>query len=442
MIGDYFYVARGRQVFIGLKAADPLRAAEMIPLIQRVGAGIPGTFAVAKQASLFEQGLSAGRTVDVVVSGPKLETLIGLGGRIIGLMRGLIPGAQVIPKPSLDLASPELHVKPRWAKVADLSLDARQLGYAVDALVDGAYAGDYYIGGDKIDLTIVGRGDAMQRTQDLAALPVATPSGHLVSLGSVAEIRLGSGPEQINRRERQRSVTIEVSPPPEIALEEAIARIETEIVGPMRRDGSLDGGYRVSLAGTADKLKATWEALRLNLLLALLITYLLLAALFESWIYPLVIITVVPLGAAGGIAGLALLNRSQLQPLDVLTMLGFVILIGTTVNNAILIVHQALQRLRKDGLDAGAAVLSGLQTRIRPIFMTTLTTVLGLLPLVLFGGAGSELYRGLGAVVLGGLISATLLTIVLVPTIFHLAMRTLQAGERVLKRSPERKAES
>jgi hydrophobic/amphiphilic exporter-1 (mainly G- bacteria), HAE1 family len=110
------------------------------------------------------------------------------------------------------------------------------------------------------------------------------------------------------------------------------------------------------------------------------------------------------------------------QQLDVLTMLGFVILIGTVVNNPILIVHQALNHMREDGMGVRDAVLESVRTRIRPIFMTTTTTVLGLMPLVLFPGAGSELYRGLGAVVLGGLAVSTLFTLVFVPTLFTLAL--------------------
>ena len=174
----------------------------------------------------------------------------------------------------------------------------------------------------------------------------------------------------------------------------------------------------------------TWKALQSNVILALLITYLLMAALFESWLYPAVVILSVPLGAVGGIIGLQLLNQwltftgQPTQMLDVLTMLGFVILIGTVVNNPILIVHQSLNLMREDNLAPRQAILESVRTRIRPIFMTTTTTVLGLLPLVLFPGAGSELYRGLGSVVLGGLALSTVFTLFLVPTLFSVVMET------------------
>jgi HAE1 family hydrophobic/amphiphilic exporter-1 len=423
VIGDFFFVARGRQLFMGLRAHDPTRAAELIGLIQEVGAQVPGMFAIAKQSSLFEQGLSAGRTIDVEITGPDLTRLVGMGGQVMGqVMGGLIPQAQAFPQPSLDLSNPEVHVRPKLVQAADMQVTSADMGYAVNALVDGAYAGDYYYHGKKIDLTITGERRFSASTQDIEALPIATPLGQLIPLSAVADVTLASGPEQINHRERVRAITIQVSPPPEVALEDAMSTIQTKIVAPMRQSGQLDGGFQINLAGTADKLRDTWVALRFNVLLALLITYLLMAALFESWLYPLVIILTVPLGAVGGVLGLAALNIFVLQTLDVLTMLGFVILIGTVVNNPILIVHQSLNHMREDGMSPLEAILESVSTRIRPIFMTTTTTVLGLLPLVMFPGAGSELYRGLGAVVLGGLLVSTIFTLILVPTLFSLTM--------------------
>ena len=428
-IFDFFYVARGRQVFLGVRALDPTRSGDLIPLIQQVKAKLPDTFVVAKQSSLFEQGLTAGRTIDIEITGPDLQTLVSLGGRVLGqVMGGVVPDSQARPVPSLDLSNPEIHVIPQLIQAEQMGVDAAALGYTVNALVDGAYATDYYIGGDKIDLTIMGDPSLASRSQDLQSLPIATPGGQLVPLSSLASIQRASGPEQINHRERQRAITIEVSPPADIALEDALQRIETEILKPIRDSGALAGGYRITLAGTADKLRDTWMALRWNVLLALLITYLLMAALFESWIYPLVIILSVPLGAVGGLLGLLALKYYLAvqglppQSLDVLTMLGFVILIGTVVNNAILIVHQSLNLMRDEGYLSRDAILESVRTRVRPILMTTATTVLGLMPLVLFPGSGSELYRGLGSVLLGGLLVSTIFTLVFVPTLFRLFM--------------------
>jgi HAE1 family hydrophobic/amphiphilic exporter-1 len=426
-IDDFFYVSTARNVFMGLRAHDPDRARELVPLILEVAGDNPGTFVVAKQSSLFERGLSAGRTIDVEITGPELSYLSELGGRILGQVKNIMPDAQAFPRPSLDLSSPEIHVMPRWEQTADMKMDASDLGYAVNALVDGAYAADYYMEGNKIDLTIKGESQYTSRTQDLALLPITTPSGNLVPLSALAHIGIRSGPEQINRRERERAITIEVSPPASVALEDAMDRIRNEIIEPMQNSNQLNGGYQVLLSGTTDKLQATWKALRFNFILALLITYLLMAALFESWLYPFVIILTVPLGAVGGLLGLKIINLflnpgGVYQPLDVLTMLGFVILVGTTVNNGILIVHQSLNHIRDEDMPVDRAILESVRNRVRPIFMTTATTLFGLLPLVVSPGAGSELYRGLGSVVLGGLLVATLFTLILVPTVFHLMM--------------------
>lgn len=433
-IGDFFFVARGRSVFLGLRAQDPTRAGELIPLVGAVGAKLPGTFAVAKQSSLFEQGLTSGRTIDIEITGPDLERLVELGSMVFvgnprnpddenypGVMK-VIPDAQARPVPGLDLSNPEVHVRPKLVQSAQMGIPTSELGYAANALIDGAYAGDYYLEGDKIDLTIKGQDVYARNLQDIRALPVATPTGQLVPLEALAHVDMNSGPEQINHRERVRAITIEVSPPLEVPMQVAMERIQEDIVNPLVEQGQLGNGYRINLAGTADKLRSTWVALRFNILLALLITYLLMAALFESWVYPLVVIFSVPLGAVGGVLALSLLNLFYFQPLDVLTMLGFVILIGTVVNNPILIVHQSLNHIREEGMPHSEAILTSIRTRIRPIFMTTTTTVLGLLPLVVFPGAGSELYRGLGSVVLGGLVVSTVFTLVLVPSLFSLTM--------------------
>jgi HAE1 family hydrophobic/amphiphilic exporter-1 len=340
---------------------------------------------------------------------------------------GLMPTAQVFPSPSLDLSNPEVWIVPKWEQAADMQVSAADLGYAVDALVDGAYATDYYTGGDKIDLRIVGEQQFAKSSQDLMSLPISTPTGQLVPLEAVAEVSIRSGPEQINHRTRQRAITLQVTPPADMPLEAAMDLISQQVVDPLQASGELKGGYGIALAGTADKLRSTWESLWMNLALAVLITYLLMAATFESWVYPFVVIVTVPIGAVGGFIGLWLLNWYVLQPLDVLTMLGFIMLVGTVVNNPILIVEQALLHVREDHMPISLAVVESVKTRIRPIFMTTLGGLAGLLPLVLAPGAGSELYRGIGAVLLGGLLVSTIVTLVFVPALLSLMMQLQEA---------------
>lgn len=431
IISYYFYVVYGRRVFMGFQAYDANRVHELIPLIKKTASQFPGTIAVAKQSSLFERGFSGGRTIDIEITGPDLEHLVMIGSNVLGEVKQILPDAQAMPRPSLDLSSPEIHIEPRLMQSSEMGIHASDLGYTVDALVDGAYAGDFFSGGDKIDLTIVGEKTFAERTQDLRELPISTDLGQLVPLSAVAEVRLSSGPEQINRRERQRAITIQVTPSLTMPLEDAMQQINDSIVVPLHKGEMLNGGYLITLSGTADKLREAWAALKWNLLMALAITYLLMAALFESWLYPFVIIFSVPLGAIGGILGLTVLNLFVFQALDVLTMLGFVILIGTVVNNAILIVHQSLNHMRLEHMDPRDAIPLSIQTRVRPIFITTLTTVLGLLPLVAFPGAGSELYRGLGSVVLGGLMVSTVFTLFVVPTVFVVTLDTKQWLARI-----------
>ena len=161
-ISYYFFAVRGTSVFVGSEAADPTRTRELIPLMREKGGQFPGTRALAKQSSLFERGFTSGRTIDVEITGGDLEKLIDVGRRVLGDVKRLIPDAQAMPRPSLDLSSPEIHVEPKLFESFEMGISSSELGYTVDAFVDGAYAGDYFVDGDKIDLTIIGK-DATRR---------------------------------------------------------------------------------------------------------------------------------------------------------------------------------------------------------------------------------------------------------------------------------------
>ncbi len=438
-IDNFFFVARGRSLFMGARSTEPLRAAELIPIMQMAAAREPGVIPIVSQASLFDSALSGGRSIDIEISGPDLQVLIQEGRKVFGMCMQKFPmqeGNMMRPIPGLSLSSPELHVLPNWEKAAEKGISAADLGYTVDALVDGAFAGDYWNEGEKIDLVIFGAEDFARRTQDVEQLPISSPRGELTTLASVANVKLSAGPEQVNHIERLRSITIQLQPSDRVPLEEAMRIVNEEIRLPMMMTSTFEGGqYQIRLAGTADKLDQTRRDLQWNLILALVITYLLMAALFESFFYPVVIMTSVALALVGGFAGLYILTLFiPSQALDMLTMLGLVILIGTVVNNAILIVHQALNYMRDEGFESRKAVSESVRTRMRPIFMSTTTTVLGMLPLVIplpsfanggiewVAGAGSELYRGLGSVVIGGLMVSTIFTLVLVPVGFSLAI--------------------
>ena len=419
-VDAYFYVALNNQAFMGVRARDPMRVRELLPEFQRFGAQLPGVISVISQASIFQSGFDEGRDIDI--TGPDLGELMAPGREMFGKVYQVLPGVQGRPIPGLDLDNPEIQVITHRRRAAEVYLSNRELGFAVSALVDGAKVSDYQFEGKEIDLRVMAEGGYSHRTHLLEQLPIAAPDGRLVTLGSVAEIVEVNGPVQINHRERERSVTLRITPAEQMPLETAMGLVEAEILEPLRQEGKLGGLYRAALSGSADKLSQTGRSLRWNFLLAIIITYLLMAALFESFLYPFVIMFSVPLAALGGFLGLAIINLFYYQALDVLTMLGFIILVGTVVNNAILIVHQSLNHMRDDGMEANEAISASVKTRIRPIFMSVSTSVCGMLPLILFPGAGSELYRGLGSVVVGGLILSTVFTLFLVPALFSLVM--------------------
>ena len=422
-IENFFFVAFGQRVFMGASTKDPLRAKELIPILKRTLKTVPGMITVVKQTSLFARATGAGRSIDVDVSGPDLPGLMALAQRVFGQVLAQIPGVQLRPIPSLDLGNPEIRIIPDRDKAVRVGLTAQEIGVNVDALLDGFKVGEVRRFGSNIDLTLMGRENTIAGTGDFETLLLNTPLGNRVTLGSVAGIELVAGPAQINHIERLRSVTIQVIPPKEMPLARAMETISNKVVAPLAKSGELKEPYMIKLSGTADDLTQTRRALQGNFILALIITFMLLASLFESFLYPLVIMFSVPLAAAGGFLGLDLMNRFiGFQPLDVLTMLGFVILIGVVVNNAILIVHQALNFMRDSDLAPREAIRQSVRTRIRPIFMSAFTSVMGMLPLILFPGAGSELYRGLGSVIVGGLIVSTVFTLLLVPSLFSLVM--------------------
>ena len=421
LIERAFFVAFGRTAFMGVIAREPESVRDLIPVIQQPLVGIPGMMAIVTQSSLF-RGLGGGRAIDLEISGPDLERLVALGGRIFGQVMGVVEGAQTRPIPSLDLGNPEVRIVPDRIRAADLGLSAQEIGTAINALIDGALVDGFQFEGEEIDLTLRGSDDWI-RTEEIGELAIFTPTGRSIPLSAVADIEVTSGPERINHIERDRAITLRIIPPEAMALESALGMIRTEIIEPLRNSGQIAPPYDLNLSGTADDLRRTREALQWNLLLALLITYLLMAALFENFLYPFVIMLSVPPAAAGGILGFVAINLLVgYQTFDILTMLGFVILIGVVVNNAILIVHQTLNNLRTTDLDPKNAIRTAVASRVRPIFMSVVTSVFGMCPLVLFPGAGSELYRGLGSVVIGGLIVSTVFTLFLVPTFLSLAM--------------------
>lgn len=421
-VDNFFFVAFPNQAFMGMAARDQERAAELVPIANQAIFSLPGTIGFASQTSLFGGGFAGTRSVRIDVTGPELPQVLTIAQRVFGRVGEVVPGANSRPIPGLDLGNPEVRVYPDRVRAADVGITASEIGRSVNALVDGAIVSEYYHQGRELDLVIKGGSDWTQHTQDIAQLPLATRSGKIITVGDVATVAQQQGPVQINHVERQRVVSIQTVLPENISLERAMALINSEIVRPMRTEGQVGGLYDISLSGTADDLTRLKGELTTDFHLAIILTYLLLAALFQSFTYPLVVMLTVPLATFGGVLGLNVIRIfDPSQQLDVLTMLGFVILVGTVINNSILIVYQAIQLMR-EGVDAPTAVKESVRVRVRPIFMSTGTSTLGMLPLIIMPGAGSELYRGLGSVVVGGLAVSTIITLVLTPLVFSYAI--------------------
>ncbi|OEU57983.1 MAG: hypothetical protein BA862_12905 [Desulfobulbaceae bacterium S3730MH12] len=419
-----FYVGADRFTLFGGMSSEETRAAELIPLFSRIMNSIPGIFGVSIQTGIFEQGLGAGRTVEVNISGENIDSIAGGAMTLFGAIRQKIQGAQVRPIPSLETSYPEILVIPKKEKLAANGLSEKDLGVYVDILMDGRKIDDFSPEGVKqIDLVVKGSDNEFTTPEAILQATIVNAFGDLIKLGDIAELKYSQSMPQINHLERKRTITLQVTPPITLPLQSAIEIIEGELVAPLTAAGKLEG-VSITIGGNADKLVETGNALKWNLLLALLITYLLLSALFENFFYPFIILFTVPLAAAGGFVGLTAVNTFiKPQGFDILAMLGFIILIGTVVNNAILIVHQSLNNVRYQGMEPMEAISSSVRTRIRPIFMSATTSVLAMTPLVLSTGSGSELYRGLGSILLGGLTMSTMFTLFVIPALLTFVIR-------------------
>jgi HAE1 family hydrophobic/amphiphilic exporter-1 len=303
-------------------------------------------------------------------------------------------------------------------------MTANDIGITLDVLMDGRKIGEFKEEGKKkIDLILKASEEDIPSPEALYDAPVATPVGTVVPISSLATLERTAGITQIRHLERNRTITVRVTPPEDVTIQEAMEIISGTMLPRLETQGMLTG-VDVNMSGAADKLTETRQALQWNFILAVAITYLLMSALFGNFIYPIIIMFTVPLAAAGGFIGLKLVNLLITpQPFDILTMLGFVILIGVVVNNAILIVHQALNNIRYHGMNYKEAVLESTRTRLRPIYMSAATSIFAMLPLVVAPGPGSELYRGLGSVVLGGLALSTVFTIFVIPALLMFVIR-------------------
>ncbi len=417
-INRAFFVSFGDFSLFGGTSMHESRARELIPFFRPIINSLPSVFGVSLQSGVFEEGIGEGKTVNIDISGEKIEDIANVGMQLFMASSGAIEGAQVRPVPSIELLYPEVRIKPNQDALKALNLSSTDLGIMADVLMSGRKISDFEQDGKKkIDLVLKANDEQIKTPEDILSSQVVVPNGALLPMSSLASAENTTGISEIRHLNGKRTITLQVTPPPNMTIQETMTILTGAIEG-MKKEGKISNSVEVGISGTADKLTETIGMLSLNFVLALVIIYLLMAALFGNFLYPIVIMFTVPLATAGGFIGLALTDAFiEPQPLDVLTMLGFIILTGIVVNNAILIVHQSLNLIRDEGYEHKAAVVEATRTRIRPIYMSSLTSVFGMLPLVLIPGPGSEFYRGLGAVMTGGLALSTVFTIFVTPAL-------------------------
>ena len=437
-IANMFFVGGDANFTFGLRSQDITRAGDLIPLAKACIQKVPGLSGNALQTGIFERRGSS-RGVDVDISGAELESLITTASALEHIIRDAFEEEfgnkaahlQILARPSLDMLYPELNLYPNLERISAVGLDTLSFGVALDVLLDGRKVSEYKEEGrEKIDLVLKSQNGAIYSPEELYQASIYTPLGGIIPISTLADLKLEYGTSQIRHYERNRTITLNVNPPTNITIQEAMELISGKVLDTLKESGKL-GDNTLTLSGTADQLSQIKSSLLLGFVLAVVIIYLLMAALYEDFVYPWIILFSVPLAVGGGFLGLWLVNILLVyQPLDVLTTLGFIILVGIVVNNAILIVYQSLHNVRLYGMDGKRGILEAVRVRIRPIYMSTLTSLFGMLPLVLAPGAGSEIYRGLGAVILGGLAFSTVLSIFVIPCLLSFFIKREFKGAR------------
>jgi len=399
---------------LGIRALDQGKVSELETLVRdEITVGFPDTRVFAGQGNLFG-GFGGARNISIMLQSRDTDALMEAGRLGMGLVQQALPGAQVQPWPGLEMAEPELLLTPNDQRILESGWSRGDIAAVMRALGDGVWVGEHFDGEKRMDVIL--RAEGWNNPEELANVPLATPSGTVLPLGELVDIKRTVGPNRIHRVDRRRTLRLNVNPPERVSLETALNVIQEQVEPALRdvlpRDGTILYG------GSADSLKTAISNMSENFLLALVVLFMLMSALFRSMKDSLLVLLCLPLAAVGGVVAIQALNIVTFQPLDLLSMIGFIILMGLVVNNAILLVHQT--RIAEDeGLSRADAVHQALRLRLRPIFMSTLTSIFGMLPLVLMPGTGSVIYRGLATVIVGGMSVSTLFTLVLLPSLLR-----------------------
>ena len=419
-LAQYFMgSARGWGTFFGGQASRSGELDELLVQFNReILTGFPDTFGFVSRASVFG-GSRGGRKIDIDLSAESFESLLAAGRTGFYVLMQEMPEAQIQPLPGLELAEPEIRLLPDDRKIAEVGWNRTMLSTAIRAMGDGAFLGEYFDGTRRYNVVL--RAEQWYSPEELGAIPVYTPNGGVQSLGELVRVTRTAGPSSIRRIDRKRTLTLQVTPPSEMSMEEALEIIQQKVAPAILASMPEDG--TVKYAGTAEALDEALTSMTGSFILAVVILYLLISALFRSFRDSLLVILTIPMATVGGIFSLRLIDLALAgsggQPMDLLTMIGFVILLGLVVNNAILLVYRA-RDAEREGMERREAVESAIRLRLRPILMSTTTSVFGMLPLMLVPGAGTELYRGMASVIVGGMLVSTLFTLILLPSLLRM----------------------
>ena len=383
-----------------------LRQQDLLPKLRKELAAIPGAFVFAAPYPIV--GGQRGEPLQFVLAGENLQE-VGRLSRELQQRLALVAGIGRLDT-DLQLDLPQLVFQPDRARIAAAQLSSQDVALAVNMLTGGidiAKFNDEPGDGQRYDIRVKGREGEFTQPSDLSKIWLRAKDGKLVRLDSVASFGERLGPAVIGRFDLQYAATFYASPT--IPLGEAVARLR-EVAAEI-----LPAGYQVKLVGQAEEFGKTQKYMTFAFTLALVLLYMVLASQFNSFLQPAIIMLAQPLAIIGGVAALWLFG----QTLNIYSMIGLVLLIGLVAKNSILLVDLANQR-REGGLAVDAALRDACPTRMRPVLMTSATIILALFPAALGLGAGAETNQPLSIAVIGGMISSTLLTLVVVPAVYSL----------------------
>ncbi len=408
---NYYIAVSPGIMSMATRVEDQGRIDELKALIKdEITANFPDTRAFSSQGSITGR-FGGNRAFTIHLRSDSLDELYASVGKVIPLIKEHLPGAVVRPSPSLSSRQPELRFTVRNERLGEAGWTYKDLRNTLQILGDGLYIGEHFTGKTRIDKLI--KSPEMASPTEINATPVMASNGATMELGSLVDIVETTSPTQLLRVNQQRAVSLAIIPPKNMTLGEAINKVQ-ELIPSI--DKLMPEHSDILMGSSSNKLNQAIFNLITLFISAVLLLFLIMAAMFGSVKDSFIITMTLPLASAGGVLALFILNLFIDQSLDLLTLIGFIILMGLVVNNAILLVS-ANNELLASGHTVTESVYGAVRIRLRPILISTLTSIFGMLPLLLNPGTGSEIYRGLAAVVVGGMTLSMFFTLIFIPCI-------------------------